>query len=174
MVLDHIADRAGFFIIAAAPFYAERLGDSDLHVVDVRAVPQRLKQDVGETQRHEVLHGFLAEIVIDPENVALEKHRADNIVDRRRALAISPDRLLDNDARSRSHEAFHAKALRQRAEQVGPCCKIVGADAFIGAEQRLQVRPSAVLHRVDRNVVEPGQETLHGPVAFIVNASEFC
>ena len=39
MVLDHIPHRARFFVVAAAPFNAERLGDSDLHVVDVRAVP---------------------------------------------------------------------------------------------------------------------------------------
>ena len=74
MILDHVAHRAGFFIVAAASFDAERLGDGDLHMIDVRVVPQRLQQDVGETQRHEVLHRLLAEIVIDAEDIALEEH----------------------------------------------------------------------------------------------------
>ena len=77
MVLHHVADRARFFIVAAAPFDAERFGDGDLHVIDVRVIPKRLEQDVGEAQRHQVLHRFLAEIVVDAENIALEEHRAD-------------------------------------------------------------------------------------------------
>ena len=156
MVLDHVPHRARFFIVAAAPFDAERLGDGDLNVIDVRAIPQWLEQDVGEAQRHQVLHRFLAEIVIDAEDVALEENRTKHIVDRRRALAVPADRLLDDDARARSHEPFGAEALRQRAEQVGPRREIVGADAFVGAEQSLQIRPSPIVHRVDSDVVESG------------------
>ena len=74
MILDHVSHCACFFIVAAAAFDAERLGDGDLHVIDVRAVPQRLQQNVGEAQRHEILHRFLAEIVVDAEDIAFEKH----------------------------------------------------------------------------------------------------
>ena len=74
MVLDHVSYRARFFIVAATAFDAERLGDGDLHVIDMRAVPQRLQENVGEAQRHEILHRFLAEIVVDAEDIALEKH----------------------------------------------------------------------------------------------------
>ena len=74
MVLDHVPHRARFFIVAATAFDAERLCDGDLHMIDVRAVPQRLQENVGEAQRHEILHRFLAEIVIDAEDIALEKH----------------------------------------------------------------------------------------------------
>ncbi len=116
MVLDHVAHGAGFFVVIAASLDAERLRDGDLHVIDVRAVPQRLQQDVGEAQRHEILHGFLAEVVIDAENISFEEYRADHIVDGRGALAVFADRLLDDDARTRSYEPFGAKTLRQRTE----------------------------------------------------------
>ena len=96
--------RAGVFVIIAASLNAQGLGNGDLHVIDVRVVPQRLEQDVGEAKRHEVLHRLLAEVVIDAEDISLEENRADRIVDGRGAVAIFPDRLLDDDARARSDE----------------------------------------------------------------------
>ena len=101
VVLDHVANGAGFFVIIAASLNAQGLGNGDLHVIDVRIVPQRLEQDVGEAKRHEVLYRLLAEVVIDAEDISLEENRADHIVDGRGAVAISPDRLLDDDARTR-------------------------------------------------------------------------
>ena len=65
MVLKHVAHHAGFFVIAAAILDADVLRRSDLHVVDVAPVPNRLKHRVGETEHHDVLHGLFAEIVID-------------------------------------------------------------------------------------------------------------
>ena len=166
MVLDHVAHRAGFFVVAAASLDAQRLGDGDLHMIDVRVVPQRLQQDVGEAQRHEILHRFLAEIVIDAENVALEEDGADHIVDGRGALAVSADWLLDDDARAGRYEPFGAETLRQRAEQVRTGREIVRADAIVGAKQRLQVRPSAIPHSVDRDIVESGQKSLRRRARF--------
>ena len=173
MVLDHVADRARLFIIAAAPFHAERFGDGDLHMINVRVVPQRLEQDVGEPQSHQVLHRFLAEIVVDAENVALAEHRADHVVDCGRALAVPADRLLDDDARARGREPFGAKPLRQRAEQVGARCKVIGANAFIAVEQRLEIRPPAVMHGVDRDIVETGEKSLCRRVRLVVHGVEF-
>ena len=51
--------------VAAAAFHADGFGHRDLHVVDVAAVPDRLEDSVGEAERHDVLHGLFAEIVID-------------------------------------------------------------------------------------------------------------
>ena len=47
----------------------------------MRAVPQRLEHRVGEPQRQQVLDGFLAEIMVDPENALLGEDRGDRIVD---------------------------------------------------------------------------------------------
>jgi hypothetical protein len=52
-------------------FDAHGLGDRDLHVVDELAVPDRLEDAVREPQREHVLHGLLAEVVVDPEDLAL-------------------------------------------------------------------------------------------------------
>ena len=81
VVLHHVAQRAGLVVVAGAAGDAERLGDRDLHMVDVRGIPQRLEQGVGEAQRHQVLHRLLAEIMIDPVNVVLGKHGADSVID---------------------------------------------------------------------------------------------
>ena len=39
MVLHHVPHRARFVVVAAAPLDAERLGDGDLDMVDMRGVP---------------------------------------------------------------------------------------------------------------------------------------
>ena len=71
MVLDHVAQRAGSLVVAGAAFDADVLRGGDLDVVDVVAVPDRLEEGVGEPQRHEVLDGLLAEVVVDAEDLRL-------------------------------------------------------------------------------------------------------
>ena len=56
---------------AAAALHAERLGDGDLHVVDVLLVQQRLEDRVGEAEAQDVLDGLFAEVVIDAVDLAL-------------------------------------------------------------------------------------------------------
>ena len=55
----------------AAAFDAEFLGHGDLHVTDAAAPPQRLEQRIAETQRQQVLHRLLAEVMIDAIDLAL-------------------------------------------------------------------------------------------------------
>ena len=69
VVLHHVAQRAGFVVVRPAAFDANRFGHGDLHVVDVRGVPQRLEQRVREAQRQQVLHRFFAEVVVDAEHL---------------------------------------------------------------------------------------------------------
>src|SRR6185437_6249886 len=126
-----------------------------------------------EAQRHEVLHRFLAEVMIDAEDVALEKDGSDHIVDRRRALAIPADRLLDDDARAGARQPFGAEALRQRTKPVRTGREIIGADAVVVAEQSLEVRPAAIAHRIDRDIVEPGQKSLRRRPRSVVDNAEF-
>ena len=49
----------------------------------LRGVPQRLEQRVGEAGHEEVLHGLLAEVVVDPEDLVLLEDPADRVVDSR-------------------------------------------------------------------------------------------
>ena len=94
VVLHHVAQRAGLVVVADAVFEPDRLGHRDLHMVDMRGVPQRLEERVGEAQRHQVLHRLLAEIVVDAEDLLLAEIVADQVVERVRRGEIAADRLF--------------------------------------------------------------------------------
>jgi hypothetical protein len=66
VVLDHVAHGAGIVVIFAAPAHADGFGHGDLDVIDILRVPERFEQDIGEAHRHQVLDGFLAQIMVDP------------------------------------------------------------------------------------------------------------
>ena len=58
-------------VVAGAVSDAHVLRHGDLHMVDVVAVPERLEDRVGEARHQDVLHGLLAEVVIDAVDLAL-------------------------------------------------------------------------------------------------------
>ncbi len=98
VVLHHVAQRSGAVVVHRARAQPFLLGDGDLDVVDAAVVPEVLEDAVGEPQHHQVLHGLLAEIVVDAEDLALVEilaHRAD---DTQRAVQVVADRLLDHDS----------------------------------------------------------------------------
>src|SRR5438445_2421840 len=64
MIGNHVAQGSGSVEVAATPLHAYGFGVSDLHVVNVTSVPDRLKDGIVETEDHDVLYGFLAQIVI--------------------------------------------------------------------------------------------------------------
>ena len=72
---DHVAIRAGRLVEGGAHPDRERLGDVDLDVIDVVAIPDRLEHPVREPQRKDVLHRLTAEVVIDPEDLRLLERR---------------------------------------------------------------------------------------------------
>ena len=81
MVLHHITQRSGFFIITTtSTFHPQIFRAGYLDVADVFAVPQRLKNRIGETQHHQVLRGFFSEIMIDPIRIRFVKRLVHNLV----------------------------------------------------------------------------------------------
>jgi len=68
MILHDVADRTDLLVEAAAAFDAEMLGHGDLHVLDVLTIPDRFQKRVAEAEIQQVLHRFLAEIVVDAED----------------------------------------------------------------------------------------------------------
>ena len=98
MVLNHIACGADTVVIAGAAADADVLGHRDLHMVDVVGVPDWFEHHVGETQRQQVLHGLLAQVVVDAEHGAGVEHVGNHAVELLGALQIMAERLLDNDA----------------------------------------------------------------------------
>src|SRR6202034_4253421 len=65
VILDHVAQRAGFLVIRAAAFHPDGFRRGDLHVVHIIPTPQRLEDAVAEAKREDVLYGLLAEIMVD-------------------------------------------------------------------------------------------------------------
>ena len=98
VVLDDVACGADAVVIAGAAADADVLGHRDLHVVHIVGVPDRLVHGVGETQGQQVLHGFLAEVVVDAEHGARVEHFGYHAVEFLGAGQIMTERLLDDHA----------------------------------------------------------------------------
>ena len=126
MVLHHVAQRAGAFVVRGAALDADGLGGGDLHVIDVAPVPDRLEHAVGEAEHQQVLDGLLAEVVIDAKDLIFVEvlvRRADSA---RVALCeVGAERLLDDDAAPAAHRGAGDSPA-------SPSCSMTGA-----------VRPSA-------------------------------
>ena len=69
MVGHHIAHRPGVFIVSTASLNADFFGSGNLHMVNIAAVPNRLKDAVGKAEHHDVLHSFLAEVMVNAVNL---------------------------------------------------------------------------------------------------------
>ena len=99
MVLDHVAETAGFVVIAAAAaFHAEVFSAGDLDVVDVAVVPDRFEEGVAEPEDHEVLGGFLAEVVVDSVGVAFLEGFADDLVESVGGGEVGAEGFFDDGA----------------------------------------------------------------------------
>ena len=98
MVLHHVAQHARAVVVAAAAFHVDRLGDVELDVVDEVLVPQRLEHAVAEAEGQKILHGLLAEIVIDPVDLVLVPVGEDVLVELERGGEIGAEGLLHDDA----------------------------------------------------------------------------
>ena len=101
MVLDHVPQRAGFFVIPAAPLDAETLGNRDLDIIDVVAIPDRLEHAVAEAKDKNVLDRFFAEVVIDAIDLIFVVDPVQHLVQLARALQIASERLFDRPRGSR-------------------------------------------------------------------------
>ncbi len=95
----HVFECADGFVELGAVFDGEPLGHIDLDVIDELAVPDRLEQSVGEPEREDVLRGFLAEEVVDPEDLLLVESLVDGLIEFARAVQVDTERLLHDDPR---------------------------------------------------------------------------
>jgi len=81
---------------SAAVADPELFVDGDLDMVDVIAVPDRLEHAVGKAQHQDVLHGLLAEIMIDPVDLMLFDQLQQFAVQRLRRGEVGAERLFDH------------------------------------------------------------------------------
>ncbi len=80
MVLEHVPEHSGLVVVRAAGAHQVLLGDGDLHVIDVVAVPDGLEDAVGESQDQDVLHRLLPEVVVDSVDLVLLEGSVDDLV----------------------------------------------------------------------------------------------
>mmetsp|Transcript_117530 Transcript_117530/g.366054 ORF Transcript_117530/g.366054 Transcript_117530/m.366054 type:complete len:701 (+) Transcript_117530:67-2169(+) len=105
MVLHHVPDDAELIEVTASAARAEALLPDDLHLRDVVAAPERLVELVAETERHEVQHVLLGQVVVDAEELLLVEAPQGGLVQLLEAPAVAPERLLDDEAREASRRA---------------------------------------------------------------------
>src|SRR5215469_9222018 len=65
VIRHHVAKRASSLIKSAAMLNTDSFRGSNLHVIDVIAIPERFDDVVRETKHHYVLNRFFSEIVVD-------------------------------------------------------------------------------------------------------------
>ncbi len=94
---DHVPERPGLLEERGAALDREGLGDVDLHVGDVVAVPDGLEEPVREPQREDVVDRLLSQEVVDPEDLGLVEARADGLVERAGGREVAAERLLADD-----------------------------------------------------------------------------
>ena len=68
-------------------------------MVDEVPVPDRLEQAVRKAECQDVLRGFLAEEMIDAENLLFAEYLVQVRVERHRTLEIGAERLFHDDSR---------------------------------------------------------------------------
>ncbi len=118
MVLNDVADRAGFVVERPSALDAETLGHRDLHALDAVSVPDRLEELVGEPERQDVEDRLLAQVVIDPKNARLRKGCVEDFVQLSGGSQVSTERFLDHHAGVLGATGF-GQILRHVVEQTG-------------------------------------------------------
>src|SRR5215467_587673 len=98
MVWHHVAQGAGGLVESAAVFDTHSLRRGDLHVVDVRAVPERFNDAVGETKHQDILDGFFAEVMVDAVDLLFGEDFFQFFVELNRGFVIVAEGLFHDDA----------------------------------------------------------------------------
>ncbi len=154
MVLHDVAQGAGFFVEGAAAFDADAFRRGDLDVVDEVAVPDGLEDAVGKAKDQHVLHGFLAEVVIDAEDLVLAEDGVDVVVQFFGAFKVVAEGLFNDDANGADFRLRHVV----RAETMNDVGEVVGR----GGEIKEPIAAGAVV------AIELAQQFLQRVVALIV------
>ena len=141
MVLNHVAQRARFLIVAGSRSHAFRLTDGNLDVIDILMVPDRFENTVGKPDHHKILNRLFPEIVIDPENLRFIEHLAGHFIDLLGRGQVAPHRFFDDDSRvgrgggRGGRQTCLGQSLADRREGAGGNAQI--KDAIAGQLHRL-------------------------------------
>ena len=138
VALEHVAQHAGRVVVACPMANGERFGSGDLDMVDVVAVPDRLEDRVGEPQHQDVLHRLLAQVMVDPVDLALGEDVVDLPIELSGAGQVRAEGFFDHDASRPVVFAGHAGGtqvghgrfveLRSHGQVVDPRCRATTLD----------------------------------------------
>ena len=115
MVLQNVAQRARLLVEGAAPLNTDGLCHRDLHVVDVAAVPDRLKDKVAEAEDQDVAHRLFPKVVVDAVNLRLAEDFANFPVQLDGRLEVAAERLLNDDTSPAAIGCFVIKTCGAKA-----------------------------------------------------------
>ncbi len=168
VVLHDVANRADRVVEAAAIVDAEVLGHRDLDRGDVLAVPDRLEHGVREAQVHDVLHGLLAQEVVDPEEALLGEDRGQAPVEIARRREVGPERLLDDEPALVADQTRARRAPRRSRRTSTEASRGRRPGALRPARTSRRRSYIELLLRVPTDVLEPAEELRESRVVHIV------
>ena len=99
MILDDVPDGAGLLVKGAAIANARLLHGGDLDMVNVSAVPYRLKDAVCKSRGLQVLDGLLAEVVVNAIDLVLAEIFLQGQIQFLGGFEIRSERFLHDHAR---------------------------------------------------------------------------
>mmetsp|Transcript_31449 Transcript_31449/g.77101 ORF Transcript_31449/g.77101 Transcript_31449/m.77101 type:complete len:320 (+) Transcript_31449:628-1587(+) len=113
MVLHDVPDHTVLVEVTPTALRADILLERNVNAIHVRAIPQGLKDQVGETECHDVLRNLFSKIVVDPEHLILAEFRSQCAGKLQVALRIASEGLLDH------HAAPPSLAHRRKVDGLG-------------------------------------------------------
>ena len=119
MVLHHVAHRTCTVVKTCTAAHAHSFSHGDLHALDVRRPPQRLEDGVAKTQHHQVLHGFFAQVMVDPVNLWLVEILGHLLVDGACRGQVGAQGFFKHHPRLRIDQAGAVQMRTNLAEQTG-------------------------------------------------------
>ena len=92
----HVTECAGAFIIPSTLLNPHGFCGSDLNMVNILPVPNRLENTVAKSERHNILYRFFPEIVINSVNLVLIEHFFELLIQGTGRLVIMPKGFLND------------------------------------------------------------------------------
>ena len=172
MVLHHVAHRARAVIVFAPPCDPDSFGHCHLNVVDVLAVPERLKQHIPEPDGHEVLNGLFAKIMINSVNLAFIKMPRQGRVQGFGACQITAKRFFNNDTGFFSRQPVFVQAFGEILKEARSDRKVKRTSCTTPA-QRLEGFPPLSAACIQCHIIKPRNKCFIVRGFGALNASKF-
>src|SRR5574337_114793 len=130
-------------------------GDGDGHAVHVTAIPYGLEEWIGKAKRQNILHSFLAQIMVDPEDLRFGKAVCEDTVQLAGGFQVIADRFLDHNTRQLSvtRQPGLAEVFRDFAEHARRCGHVEDA-VDLGTPFLFQLRALFTQGRISLEILE--------------------